>query len=105
MKQADKAKSQEMFERWGEQYSELTNNLDSNGIIHQSCNIVNSKIEEITEKECDTYSTTLSVTRMGDFYEFLGDDAIAAAETPRLIFTKRDGKHMAGIPICFIWTK
>ena len=32
----DKQKSQAMFERWGEQYSELTNNLDSNIIIHQS---------------------------------------------------------------------
>ena len=32
----DKQKSQAMFERWGEQYSELTNNLDFNIIIHQS---------------------------------------------------------------------
>ena len=29
-----------MFERWGEQYSELTNNLDFNIIVHQSRNIV-----------------------------------------------------------------
>lgn len=36
----DKQKSQAMFERWGEQYSELTNNLDFNIIIHQSRNIV-----------------------------------------------------------------
>ena len=33
-------KSQAMFERWGEQYSELTNNLDFNIIVHQSRNIV-----------------------------------------------------------------
>lgn len=39
-------KSQAMFERWGEQYSELTNNLDSNIIIHQSRNIVKSKKQE-----------------------------------------------------------
>ena len=32
----NKNKSQEMFERWGEQYSELTNNLSSDIIIHQS---------------------------------------------------------------------
>ena len=31
-----------MFERWGEQYSELTNNLSSDIIIHQSKNIVNT---------------------------------------------------------------
>ena len=42
----DKQKSQAMFERWGEQYSELTNNLDSNIIIHQSRNIVKSKKQE-----------------------------------------------------------
>lgn len=28
-----------MFERWGEQYSELTNNLDFNIIVHQIHNI------------------------------------------------------------------
>lgn len=39
-------KSQAMFERWGEQYSELTNNLDSNIIIHQSRNIVKGKQQE-----------------------------------------------------------
>ncbi len=38
----NKNKSQEMFERWGEQYSELTNNLSSDIIIHQSKNIVNA---------------------------------------------------------------
>lgn len=38
----NKQKSQELFERWGEQYSELTNNLDFNTIIHQSHNIVKS---------------------------------------------------------------
>lgn len=42
----DKQKSQAMFERWGEQYSELTNNLDFNIIIHQSRNIVKSKKQE-----------------------------------------------------------
>ena len=36
----DKQKSQEMFERWGLQLSELTNTLDFNVIIHQSRNIV-----------------------------------------------------------------
>ena len=42
----DKQKSQAMFERWGEQYSELTNNLDSNIIIHQSRNIVKGMQQE-----------------------------------------------------------
>ena len=42
-------KSQEMFERWGEQYSELTNNLSFDIIIHQSRNIVNENTAEKTE--------------------------------------------------------
>ena len=45
----DKMKSQEMFERWGEQYSELTNTLDFNTIIHQSRNIVKGSEEKILE--------------------------------------------------------
>ena len=32
-----------MFERWGEQYSELTNILDYNKNIHRSRSIVNKK--------------------------------------------------------------
>ena len=36
-----------MFERWGEQYSELTNTLDFNIIIHQSRNIVKPKFSDI----------------------------------------------------------
>ena len=39
-------KSQAMFERWGEQYSELTNNLDFNIIVHQSRNIVKGMQKE-----------------------------------------------------------
>ena len=47
----DKKKSQEMFERWGEQYSELTNTLDFNTIIHQSRNIVKGSEEKLVNKE------------------------------------------------------
>lgn len=55
----NKNKSQEMFERWGEQYSELTNNLDSDIIIHQSKNIVNTQKQKnndytITDKNYGT---------------------------------------------------
>ena len=39
-----------MFERWGEQYSELTNTLDFNVIIHQSRNIVKGLEPENTIK-------------------------------------------------------
>ena len=35
-----------MFERWGEQYSELTNNLDFNIIVHQIHNIVKGMQKE-----------------------------------------------------------
>ena len=45
----DKMKSQEMFERWGLQLSELTNTLDFNTIIHQSRNIVKGSEEKILE--------------------------------------------------------
>lgn len=46
----DKEKSQEMFERWGLQLSELTNILDFNIIIHKSNNIVNSFSEKNSDK-------------------------------------------------------
>lgn len=42
----DKKKSQEMFDRWGLQLSELTNILSFDIIIHQSRNIINSKLQE-----------------------------------------------------------
>ena len=42
----NKIKSQELFERWGVQSSELTNNLNFNKIIHQSRNIINSKLQK-----------------------------------------------------------
>lgn len=45
-------KSQSLFERWGEQYSELTKSLDFDIIIHQSRNIVN---EKSVDKKADVY--------------------------------------------------
>ena len=57
----DKIKSQVMFERWGEQYSELTNNLDYNKIIHQSRNIVNTKTEEKSEKSAEKEKFTSEI--------------------------------------------
>lgn len=39
-------KSQSLFERWGEQYSELTKSFGFDTIIHQSRNIVNENIVE-----------------------------------------------------------
>lgn len=41
----DKEKSQKIFERWGEQYSELTNTFDFDTILHPSNNIVKWDIE------------------------------------------------------------
>lgn len=55
----DKKKSQEMFERWGEQYSELTNTLDFNIIIHQSRNIVKVSDEKISEDRQNFEQITL----------------------------------------------
>ena len=46
----DKQKSQVLFERLGEQYSKLTNNLDFNKIIHQSNNIVKNETLEKSGK-------------------------------------------------------
>ena len=50
----DKEKSQEMFERWGLQLSELTNTLDFNIIIHKSNNIVN-RVSEKTDDRFKKY--------------------------------------------------
>lgn len=55
----DKKKSQEMFERWGLQLSELTNTLDFNIIIHQSRNIVKRFEEKISEDRQDFEQITL----------------------------------------------
>ena len=53
----NKQKSQEMFERWGLQLSELTNTLDFDIIIHQSRNIVKKNTEnEIKKDKSDTVS-------------------------------------------------
>ena len=49
----NKNKTQEMFERWGEQYSELTNSLVYDIIVHQSRNIVNSFSGKKEEKSID----------------------------------------------------
>lgn len=42
----DKEKSQKIFERWGEQYSELTNTFDFDTILHPSNNIVKRNTEK-----------------------------------------------------------
>ena len=56
----NKTKSQELFERWGEQYSELTNNLDFDNIIHQSRNIVNNQFHKIDLNEQGNDSKNVS---------------------------------------------
>ena len=52
----DKQKSQEMFERWGLQLSELTNTLDFNIIIHKINNIVNSKTTQNSDISIENQS-------------------------------------------------
>ena len=56
-------KSQVLFERWGEQYSELTKSLDFNIIIHKSRNIVN-EFEKKTKAENVQVTTPLSRSRI-----------------------------------------
>ena len=59
----DKIKSQELFERWGLQLPELTNNLNSNIIIHQSKAFVKGfekKIFDLTNKNSDEVIQTSS---------------------------------------------
>ena len=53
----NKNKTEEMFERWGEQYSELTKSLPFDSIIHQSRNISrgNSDISERNEQTMTFY--------------------------------------------------
>lgn len=61
----DKQKSQAMFERWGEQYSELTNNLDFNIIIHQSRNIVKGMQQENNAEQLSFFeNSTLEDTEV-----------------------------------------
>lgn len=61
----DKQKSQAMFERWGEQYSELTNNLDFNIIIHQSRNIVKGMQKENNAEQLSFFeNSTLEDTEV-----------------------------------------
>ena len=55
----DKQKSQAMFERWGEQYSELTNNLDFNIIIHQSRNIVKGMQQENNAEQLSFFENSI----------------------------------------------
>ena len=58
-------KSQAMFERWGEQYSELTNNLDFNIIIHQSRNIVKGMQQENNAEQLSFFeNSTLEDTEV-----------------------------------------
>ena len=49
----NKEKSQTTFERWGLQLSELTNVFDFNNIIHQSYNIVNTRINKKFDEHYD----------------------------------------------------
>ncbi len=93
----NKERSQELFERWGVQSSELTNTLDFNIIIHQSRNIVNPKTQEISENQRATY-ITINAVRLGDFYELFGDEAKIAAEKLNLKLTSRNGEPMVGFP-------
>lgn len=96
----NKERSQELFERWGVQSSELTNTLNFNIIIHQSRNIVNPKTQEISdisENQRDTY-ITLNAVRLGDFYEIFGEEAKIAAEKLNLALTSRNGERMVGFP-------
>ena len=54
-----------MFERWGEQYSELTNNLDFNIIIHQSRNIVKGMQKENNAEQLSFFeNSTLEDTEV-----------------------------------------
>lgn len=58
-------KSQAMFERWGEQYSELTNNLDFNIIVHQSRNIVKGMQKENNAEQLSFFeNSTLEDTEV-----------------------------------------
>lgn len=112
---ADKEKSQEMFERWGLQSSELTNSLDFNIIIHQSRNIVNPFSEKISENSQEILENVtpvaqsedfipynekkaITATRVGDFYEFYGEDAKELSEKFNLTLTTRNGEPMVGVP-------
>lgn len=80
----DKQKSQEMFERWGLQLSELTKSLDFNIIIHQSRNIVNSKTKENREISTKNKSYDTAKVKTSEMYENADGD---------LLEVTKGGKH------------
>lgn len=50
------------------------------------------------ERKTTLPAGTLLMIRMGDFYEFFGDDAAIAARTLNIALTRRGKTPMAGIP-------
>ena len=76
----NKSKSQELFERWGEQYSELTSNLDFNEILHQSNNIVKKKQEEKGEENMGNEQLDQIMKKLDAFAKTADDYEIFADE-------------------------
>jgi len=72
----NKEKSQTTFERWGLQLSELTNVFDSNNIIHQSYNIVNTRINKKFDEHYDRLYKVLDNVEGYEKAVEIGDDYI-----------------------------
>lgn len=84
----NKTKSQTLFERWGEQYSELTNNLDFDKIIHQSKNIVNANLTiDAEEQNIEKNSVLEEVAMTEENSEDIDEFSEFAAEHKKKIGT------------------
>ena len=79
---ADKQKSQDLLERWGEQYSELTSTLDFNHIIHQSHNIVNTFSEKNQKNLHQENKQTDSLSENKTTEEIFAENGISADNPP-----------------------
>lgn len=69
----NKEKSQTLFGDQGVQFATGLNNADSNGILHQSRNIVKSESEERFALDADTEKRLTSIFDSEDFQGFLND--------------------------------
>lgn len=69
----NKEKSQTLFGDAGVQFATGLNNADSNGILHQSRNVVKSESEERFALDADTEKRLTSIFDSEDFQGFLND--------------------------------
>lgn len=89
-------KSQAPSERLGEQYSELTDGLDLTSTLQQNNSEVNTENLDNTTPQQNKGS--VSLRKVGDFYEMYGKDAEIGAEVLGLRILSKNVSPMVGFP-------